>query len=590
MADGPLDGADGVVGIEVKIDGALIQDDVMVQSIRVTHDLGRIPEAVVTIQSGGAEIEDFGELEDAKFGVGGTISVAGFYDAGTPDVLFEGVIASTRMRLDMTRGQTLELICRDKAMALTQARGSAQFLKKKDSDVMTAIVSDAGLSADIEATKEQLDQVRVGVTDWDFLRLLADRNGMVLNVSKGKVAVKVPDPAAAAVLTISLGQDMLGYDMQIDAQRMLAKATYAAWDSATQAVVEGLGKDPADPKLGNATAKDLSKVFGSREITDFIGAEAPLSQLQELASARLLRAALDAVHGTVSYPGCAKAVPGDVIEIKGASKRFSGDGYVSGVRHEISNGTWSTTARLGLPLDWVTDGPMAGGTAAAAGRAATPVPGLQIGTVVKLTEDPDGKLRIQVKLPLLSGDQDTIVWARFATPYAGAGVGVQFLPEIGDEVILGHCANDPGAPVILGAVHNPKAVRPTEATEENFIKQIVTKSELKITFDDDKKSLTLETPGGHKVTLDDDATVIELEDSSGNKITMDDGGITLDTPGDLTLKATGKVDITAGQDATVKGMNVTCEGDMGFTGKGGAQAELNGGGQTTVKGAMVMIN
>lgn len=590
MANGPLDGADGVVGIEVKIDGKRIQDDVMVQSIRVTHDLGRIPEAVVTIQSGGAEIEDFGELESDTFKVGGVISVAGFYDAGTPQVLFEGVIASARMRLDATRGQSLELICRDKAMVLTETRGSAQFLKKKDSDVMASIVSDAGLSGDIAVTQEALDQVRVGVTDWDFLRLLADRNGMVVNVCKGTVAVKVPDPAAAEVLTVTLGQDMLGYDVQIDAQRMLAKATYIAWDSATQKVVEGLGQDPADPKLGNLGAKDLASVFKNRESRDFVGAEAPLAQLKDLASARLLRAALDAVHGTVTYPGSDKAKPGDVIEIKGASARFSGKGYVSGVRHEIAGGTWETVARLGLPLDWVTDGPMAGGTAAAAGRAATPVPGLQVGTVTKLTEDPDGKLRIQVNLPLLGGDQDTLVWARFATPYASAGAGVQFLPEIGDEVIVGHCADDPGAPVILGAVHNPKAVRPTEATEENFIKQIATLGQLKITFDDDKKSLTLETPGGHKVTLDDDAKMIALEDSSGNKITMDDGGITLDTPKDLTLKAGGKVDVTAGQDATVKGMNVTCEGDMGFTGKGGAQAELNGGGQTTVKGAMVMIN
>ncbi len=44
------------------------------------------------------------------------------------------------------------------------------------------------------------------------------------------------------------------------------------------------------------------------------------------------------------------------------------------------------------------------------------------------------------------------------------------------------------------------------------------------------------------------------------------------------------------QDATVKGMNVTCQANTGFTGKGGATAELSAGGQTTVKGGVVMIN
>jgi hypothetical protein len=37
-------------------------------------------------------------------------------------------------------------------------------------------------------------------------------------------------------------------------------------------------------------------------------------------------------------------------------------------------------------------------------------------------------------------------------------------------------------------------------------------------------------------------------------------------------------------------VNVSCEALAGFTGKGAATAELSASGQTTIKGAIVMIN
>ena len=43
-------------------------------------------------------------------------------------------------------------------------------------------------------------------------------------------------------------------------------------------------------------------------------------------------------------------------------------------------------------------------------------------------------------------------------------------------------------------------------------------------------------------------------------------------------------------DVNVEGMNVNHTASAGFTAKGNATAELSASGQTTVKGAMVMIN
>ena len=82
---------------------------------------------------------------------------------------------------------------------------------------------------------------------------------------------------------------------------------------------------------------------------------------------------------------------------------------------------------------------------------------------------------------------------------------------------------------------------PRPATDDNHVKGYVSRSKLKLTFDDDKKIVILETPGGNKLTLSDDEKTASLVDQNGNKVTLDDGGITLESAKDLTLKASGDV-------------------------------------------------
>ena len=173
-----------------------------------------------------------------------------------------------------------------------------------------------------------------------------------------------------------------------------------------------------------------------------------------------------------------------------------------------------------------------------------------------------------------------------------------FVPEIGDEVVLGYFNNDPAHPVVLGSLYSSKRKPPYSLTADNFTKAIVTKSKLKIEFDDDKKVTTIETPGGNKIVISDDDTSILLADQNNNTVKLGSDGIALDSPKDITITAKGKVSVDAAgglelnskADVKITGMNVNNEAKVGFVAKGNASAELSASGQTTVKGAMVMIN
>lgn len=229
--------------------------------------------------------------------------------------------------------------------------------------------------------------------------------------------------------------------------------------------------------------------------------------------------------------------------------------------------------------------------------AAPGIQGLHTGKVVKLDGDPDGELRIQVELSLFN-EGNNKCWARLASFWAGSGYGSFFIPDVGDEVIVGFFNNDPCHAVILGSLYSSKQKPPAELTKENNIRTLLTKSKIKVEFEEEKKILTIETPGKNKVVLSDEAKGIQLTDQHNNRIVMDGNGIVIESAKDLTLKAKMNIVVDAGNNleekaktnVTLKGLKIEAAAQTELTLKGNAKAELSAAGQTVVKGAMVMIN
>jgi uncharacterized protein involved in type VI secretion and phage assembly len=209
------------------------------------------------------------------------------------------------------------------------------------------------------------------------------------------------------------------------------------------------------------------------------------------------------------------------------------------------------------------------------------VNGLQIGIVTQLESDPDGESRIKVRMPIISSSEDGI-WARRSTLDAGKERGSFFLPEIGDEVIVGFINDDPRDAVVLGMIHSSGLAAPLTASDSNPQKGFVTRSKMKMIFDDEKKSFTLETPAGKKIIVDEDAGVIKMMDENQNSLVMDSNGIT--------IQSNVKIEIKATQDLKMEGLNVDLKAQAKFAAEASAAAEVKASGSLTLKGATVMIN
>ena len=587
MAVSPQTNTSGPLGIVLRLDGRAADTSYDIASIRVTHEVGRIPTCRLSLRDGSVASLEYPATDDGRLAPGTQIEVQAFWGGNGAKMIFSGLILGLRSRIDAASGAMLEIEARGNAILMAQERRTANFEDKSDHDVMRALVSRHGLTAKITGSSSPRNQVLHDATDWDFLRLLAERNGDWIICKGDSIDIAPPALAGSAPLRVTIGTDVMSFDCEVSANRALDTARLRAWDIAGLEVVEGTSAPPKAGRWGNLTPTKLADVAGTPK--PVIASPSNLSQdaLTGYATQIKARADLGRVTGTCRFTGSALAQPNTLLEISGAAGRFSGTALITGVRHDLSAGGWTTEVTLGRLCE---AGVFAEPRSLPAGQGlATPVHGLTVATVTKLSDDPVNLERVEISLPVL-GDAPITLWARLAAPYAGSGTGIMFLPEIGDEVVVGFFGDDPSSPVILGAMHSSKKARPLKAEAENPQKIIQTRSKLKLTFDDDGKSVTIETPGGAKVALDDSGGLVTLEDQNGNSIILGSSGIRLKSSKAISLTAGAGITLSAGSDAKITATNISAEANAGLTVKGNASAELSAGGQVTVKGAMVMIN
>jgi uncharacterized protein involved in type VI secretion and phage assembly len=142
------------------------------------------------------------------------------------------------------------------------------------------------------------------------------------------------------------------------------------------------------------------------------------------------------------------------------------------------------------------------------------------GTVTSVDTD---TLRVKAQVPAVLADQET-GWCAPCVPFAGDGMGLAFLPEVGAGVWIEFEGGDVSYPIWTGCYWR-NGEPPSDATPS--VKAIVTKS-------------------GHKILLDDDQGSITISDSNNNSVVLDSSGITLTRGGNSIAISESEVNVNDG--------------------------------------------
>ena len=595
MAVSPAADSNDVVRVSIFSNGTQVDGSIQIFSVAIVKAVNKIPFARLVILDGDMPDKDFPVSNADSFKPGATIKISAGYGSDEESV-FQGVVVRHGVKISGNNYSRLVVDCKDQAVKLTIGRKNGNFVDSTDSDIIGKVIGNAGLGKDVTATTEQHKElVQYYCTDWDFILSRAEVNGLLVITEDGKVSVKAPDTGTEPPLKVTYGDDLMEFQADLDAESQLTSVKGASWDLKTQAVVEAEQSPQTLNTQGDLTSTVLAGVVGPSSYRLQTSAPVDKNVLTAWAKGCQIKSGLARIRGRMRFQGSAKAKVGSQIEVAGVGNRFNGKVFVTGVTHEISGGNWLTEVEFGLSPDWFAEGRDM--VAPPAAGLLPGVEGLLVGVVTKLDADPEAENKIQVKVPVLQAETEG-VWARMAQFYASDGIGAFFVPEIGDEVVLGYFNNDPSHPVILGSLYSSKRKPPYALAAENNTKAIVTRTKMKVEFDEKDKIITIVTPGNNTIVISDKDKSILVQDQNNNKVELKPAGIVLDSPKDIAISAKGKItidamqeiDITAKTDVKIAGLNISGEAQVGFTAKGNATAELSASGQTTVKGAMVMIN
>jgi uncharacterized protein involved in type VI secretion and phage assembly len=183
------------------------------------------------------------------------------------------------------------------------------------------------------------------------------------------------------------------------------------------------------------------------------------------------------------------------------------------------------------PSAWFTPPPAPPAAALAGSRLAH-------GRVVDVS-DPEQLARVQVEVYGHGGAAPLRVWARVASPLAGADYGAWWIPNVDDEVLLGFIEGDVRFPVVLGSLWNggaapPRQVQGSEVSEWELRGRRGSRFHIDET---DQPTITLETAGGVKLELIDESGGTVRVTCGANTVTIDSGGVKVQAAAEIRLES-----------------------------------------------------
>ena len=393
-------------------------------------------------------------------------------------------------------------------------------------DVVKKLCEQAKVQLELNpAFKETKDFIcQYEESDFDFIRRLAHQyqewmyfDGTKLIFGKPR---KLADPIrleyGTTLSSLDIGLQTLARSEQVfsyhsgadrEMQRMTPDLAYGHDKLAGEAFRASLGmfskpaRQHALPRISNET--ELVNYMGRKQAaetaeTHYITAESQVPTLRVGSVISLYSSFLERV-GNLSEESLGNFI---IIEIT----------------HEVSQGSYYKNRFKAIPATI---------KAMPSPKVRMPLAETQMATVLS-NADPQGKGRVRVRMNWQTDGMQT-GWVRVMTPDGGSSSDVKsnrgfvFIPEVGDQVLLGFRHGDPARPYVLGSLFN--GTTGNGGGSNNSIKSLKTRSGISVILNDDNKSLAIKDAGGSSIHLDGNGNILlnapkNIQINAGNNMSL----------------------------------------------------------------------
>jgi phage protein D len=431
-----------------------------------------------------------------------------------------------------------------------------------DADLVRKIAQEVGLQAQVgPATQVHTYALQANETNLVFLQGRAAALGYLLYVHKKTLHCEAPGSQRQPI-AIKWGRELSEFRPRMTTIGQVSEVQARGWDPAQRREIVGQAKDSRiTPQIGDSKSggKVAEEAFHMSSVRDLVAdrplrAQAAADKLAQAVADRHAGQFIEAEGLCAGNPGL---VAGALVTIDNIGRRFSGTYFVTGATHTFTPGEYSTRFNVSGLQPATLLGMLA------PEREINVASGLVIGVVTD-NQDPEGQGRVKIKYPWLSSEHASD-WARIVTLGGGKERGIEFLPEINDEVLVGFEQGDIHYPYVLGGLWNGQDAPPKKSS------QLISGGKV--------QQRIIRSRAGHTITLDDadGGGGVTVEDKNGNVIKLDSGAnaLSIEVKGNATLKAQGNLTLEAQGQVEVKGMGVKVDGGAATVDVKGSMINLN---------------
>ncbi len=510
------------------------------------------------------------------------------------DMDFIGII--TNMELEHQNGLNGHLILSgySKTILLESGDNMRSWLDKSLNAIVNEVASEAGVDMVLKPVyKDRIAyETQYNESNFTFLQRLAKQynewfyyDGMRLVFGK---------PVSDTVVDLDYHVDISNLKISMEAKANSAK--FFTYNSSDDVKEEGTTKDQVRGlnELADHAFTVSQELFASKP-TNFTTARVKdKSQMDNIVKRRQGQAAarMNVLKATSTKQGIGI---GTVIKIQASYKEGEdeqqhnyGHYIITAIDHHASEHYeyYNTFEALPADLEYLPEP-----------EVALPQAHTQLATVLS-NEDPRKTGRVEVQFQWQSGVMKS-PWLRVMTPDAGisdmvgANRGFVFIPEVGDQVLVGFRYGDPNRPFVLGSVFNGQTGAGGDA--DNKIKSLTTRSGATITIDDNegKGNITISDPSGNTVILNGDETITvaapkSITIASKEVMIVGEDKVHIESK-EVTIVGTDSVKETSDTLIEMQSPKLTASADTALI-EAKQTVDIEGKVETNVKGAVVNLN
>ena len=475
-------------------------------------------------------------MENSKKLLGKKISLS-YWQYGSENQVFSGIVTGLKNRKESGYGK-LVITGHSPSILLENGRADRSFEQLSLSQIVKEIGVNYPQEGKIHAEEQELNVRRVlpytvqsQESDFGFIQRLAMRYGEYFYYN-GKELIF--GNKAEPVLELSEGRELieLEFELGLRAQGFSGLTYDAEKGESIQYNAQEVQTEWKENALQAVAVQASKQLFGNAPKSVFSGSEKSQELEEMLLKEKENRESLIWVRGRSRDSRLKNGSRAKLTDINGRAMETY---RIVEIRHyyngdEYYNEFVGVSDVLHPPYQ---------------DSGAFPKSHEQMGRVVE-NADPLGLGRVRVQMMWQEAGSEQTPWIRLLQPHSGSGKGFYFVPEIGEEVLVGFQGGNAEKPYVIGTQYNGKE-KSGYADKENNIKAVHTRS-------------------GTKIILNDSEGSILIEDPSGNTYHMDgQGNIKVSAPKNISFTAGQNINISAGQNiTTTAGMNISASAGMSY--------------------------